>query len=793
MRLVFMAEEMKRIEVARQSFALQLETVFVDPLDALSRHDLSTTRELKKRWEKTGTDYLHANSRFMARKAKDAGLAEGAAELALLRREYHLASLEYVGRLSEVLDREQVRVGEAILALCQSRVALCEKEHTVYEEIAENMMHVESLVETHRIKLRRNSEARGRTIEGILDKSIHMYNPLCDSSTTLSSPTSTPAPASASASASAWASASMPAPVPASSEGAESTTGSVEGTAVAKTQRIKKSGYLYKRSSHSVRPVWSRRFFLLHDTSLEYYTLEGKNNAPTVLIDLRLCTVKRMEMPERRHCFEIVSPVKTYTLQAENGKELEEWMDAIQTSIQEAIQGSHAANNSTTPRTGPAANALPLNNRGPATPIQELLTSFLPGTALESALDEETRQLIRQVAGNDLCADCGAANPEWASLSLGIVMCIECSGIHRSLGVHKSKVRSLRLDFWEPEHVAIMMGLGNTAAARIFEAHYPPTPSSGDEKMVERPREDAPRAHKEQWITAKYDHCQFCAPLVSVEELGTAVRRGDLKTCLHWLACGGDADVILDDATQQTPLHLAVRSQHWALAALLLLWTADPELPDTEGRTVLHYLAAMASHFSLSLLVSILRRNILTDQPDANGRTPMAVALECENGDFCTLVRIFQQESRLPPACRPFERSDVPSFVEIPETTPSGVDEATAADDDVAAKPVPETEKAKSKKSLRRLLKQYPKIYHRFTHRAPLLPRRRRSSAGMSLSGAMQSFETMELREEDQERDQGHEREHDREHDKHQGSLVSTSEEEESTDDKGDAPTPSRE
>lgn len=71
-----------------------------------------------------------------------------------------------------------------------------------------------------------------------------------------------------------------------------------------------KSGYLYKRSSHTVRPVWSRRFFSLHDNCLEYYTLEGKNNSSTVAIDLRLCTVKRLDLPERRHCFEIVSPVK---------------------------------------------------------------------------------------------------------------------------------------------------------------------------------------------------------------------------------------------------------------------------------------------------------------------------------------------------------------------------------------------------------------------------------------------------------------------------------------------------
>ncbi|VDN32749.1 unnamed protein product [Gongylonema pulchrum] len=57
-------------------------------------------------------------------------------------------------------------------------------------------------------------------------------------------------------------------------------------------------------------------------------------------------------------------------------------------------------------------------------------------------------QALRQIPGNEYCADCGAPKPDWASLNLGTLICIECSGIHRNLGSHISKVRSLDLDDW---------------------------------------------------------------------------------------------------------------------------------------------------------------------------------------------------------------------------------------------------------------------------------------------------------------------------------------------------------
>jgi len=91
-----------------------------------------------------------------------------------------------------------------------------------------------------------------------------------------------------------------------------------------------------------------------------------------------------------------------------------------------------------------------------------------------------TQQKVQSILGgmlkeedNKYCVDCDSKGPRWASWNLGIFLCIRCAGIHRNLGVHISRVKSVNLDSWTPHQVASMQSMGNSRARAVYEANLP--------------------------------------------------------------------------------------------------------------------------------------------------------------------------------------------------------------------------------------------------------------------------------------------------------------------------------
>ncbi|XP_073929580.1 arf-GAP with coiled-coil, ANK repeat and PH domain-containing protein 2 isoform X3 [Castor canadensis] len=242
-------------------------------------------------------------------------------------------------------------------------------------------------------------------------------------------------------------------------------------------------GYLFKRASNAFK-TWNRRWFSIQNNQLVYQK-KFKDNPTVVVEDLRLCTVKHCEDIERRFCFEVVSPTKSCMLQADSEKLRQAWIKAVQTSIATAYREKGDESEKLDKKSSPSTGSLDSGN--------ESKEKLLKG---ESAL-----QRVQCIPGNASCCDCGLADPRWASINLGITLCIECSGIHRSLGVHFSKVRSLTLDTWEPELLKLMCELGNDVINRVYEAKV--------EKMGIKKPQPGQRQEKEAYIRAKYVERKF--------------------------------------------------------------------------------------------------------------------------------------------------------------------------------------------------------------------------------------------------------------------------------------------
>ncbi|XP_022253857.1 arf-GAP with coiled-coil, ANK repeat and PH domain-containing protein 2-like isoform X2 [Limulus polyphemus] len=276
---------------------------------------------------------------------------------------------------------------------------------------------------------------------------------------------------------------------------------------------IRMEGFLFKRTSNAFK-TWNRRWFIIQNRQL-VYRKRTKDDLITVMEeDLRLCSVKLATEVDRRFCFEVQSPSKSHMLQADSEEACQQWVRALQAGISDALNNTMQEDN---------------RNEEPELlkyqVIQRLqVQKVTKNGQVPPAKPPRVYNRILSIPGNDLCCDCRSPDPHWASINLGITLCIECSGIHRSLGVHMSKVRSITLDVWEPELLKVMGELGNTFVNSIYEAHV-------NENIAVRATPDCLRNVRETWIRAKYvkkafvQSFPFSVPANNEEKMGRGMPR----------------------------------------------------------------------------------------------------------------------------------------------------------------------------------------------------------------------------------------------------------------------------
>uniref|UniRef100_A0A4W4FW13 Arf-GAP with coiled-coil, ANK repeat and PH domain-containing protein n=1 Tax=Electrophorus electricus TaxID=8005 RepID=A0A4W4FW13_ELEEL len=447
-------------------------------------------------------------------------------------------------------------------------------------------------------------------------------------------------------------------------------------------------GYLFKRASNAFK-TWNRRWFSIQNNQLVYQK-KFKDNPTVVVEDLRLCTVKHCEDIERRFCFEVVSPTKSCMMQADSEKLRQAWIRAVQNSIATAFRDR--SDDSEVTSSSPSTSSLDSEPRE------------------KSLKGEGALQKVMAIAGNSTCCDCDQLEPKWASINLGITLCIQCSGIHRSLGVHFSKVRSLTLDTWEPELLKLMCELGNGVINQIYEARR-------EELGARKPQPGDPRQEVEAYIRAKYVDRRFIRR-PSDEELKlkvvTLCKQGKrlsfssepqpprappptpkarpasgtsggcclscmdlhgLTDLLYWaaftrslpnmaeaLAHGAQVNWINTEEEKRTPLIMAVQGGSLVTCEFLLQNSASVNQQDSQGRGPLHH-ATILGHTGQVCL--FLKRGANQNASDIEDKTPLSIAVEAVNADIVTLLRLAKMNEEMRESEGPYNATGDETYQDI--------------------------------------------------------------------------------------------------------------------------------
>uniref|UniRef100_A0AAQ5XAB3 Un-named sa1614 n=1 Tax=Amphiprion ocellaris TaxID=80972 RepID=A0AAQ5XAB3_AMPOC len=324
-----------------------------------------------------------------------------------------------------------------------------------------------------------------------------------------------------------------------------------------------RSGFLYKKSD-GLRKMWQKRKCSVHNC---YLTIaHATPNKPPTRLNLLTCQVK--PSVEDKKCFDLISHSVLFCCTDVSDHlrtcSVSSWISVLSNSKQEAL-----------------SVALDGGRRG--------------GGGGESSVEDLTRAItddIRRMPGNSSCCDCGAPDPGWLSTNLGILTCIECSGIHREMGVHVSRIQSLSLDSLGTSDLLLARNVGNSGFNEILEANLLSTSL--------KPSQHSHMAERKDFILSKYQdvhfvrrsHSSAAALRLGLQE---ATKSCDIYSLIQLYAQRAELSQPLHIHIQEkgeTALHLAVlladrTSLH--ILDFLAQNCSNVDTPTSAGNTALHY------------------------------------------------------------------------------------------------------------------------------------------------------------------------------------------------------------
>ncbi|KAK3341596.1 hypothetical protein B0T25DRAFT_594085 [Lasiosphaeria hispida] len=334
---------------------------------------------------------------------------------------------------------------------------------------------------------------------------------------------------------------------------------------------------------------WHKFWIVLDQGKLsEYSNWKQRLDLHMDPIDLRLASVREARNAERRFCFEVITPQFKRVYQATSEEDMNSWIMSINNALQSAVEGRAFREKPTVSPSDSTFHGMDIgsmltgkspsvghmshsSHNSSAIPSRRTTVGARPGTSRSSSFDDNPDRLLQMLRdndqGNSWCADCGSNNKvEWVSLNLAIIVCIECSGIHRSLGTHISKIRSLTLDTisYTPDIIELLLLIGNRVSNMVYEARLDPT-------MKLTP--SATREQRLRFITSKYVERAYVEPISATlsryptadETMLAGIKKNEIQQVLYALALRASPNVT--DKSRDTH------------AVFLALAAADPASP----------------------------------------------------------------------------------------------------------------------------------------------------------------------------------------------------------------------